>query len=490
MSTHHGGILEAVLLELKALNAEIKALRGDLAQFEFHPPSQDLPADARGNGREAGTKGQAETEAEDGPAAPSLVDWLASRHITVKNYRQEQATDEILDRLATFLGERFDSVQTFHDQIRRTLSTGGNVTLNLSSASQAEIGNTTQLCSWLHKYAFLSAYHYNNDQKNLYASPQRVGKVINFFNGGWFERFVTLQVSGFLAERGWEAAHLANPRITLPNGDDFELDLIYLVENKPLWLECKTGDYQAHVKKYAEVRPILDIPEARAILVILGISDSLASQLTSLYKITVANERTLLARVAEALNPDAKEASTPSATASPAQPITPTGVSTGGTSGPPTKPHPLSTLLNKASLRPLPEVRAQAIAELLDLVAEMDAPQAMTEIKPVLADRLALSRSKTQDLLNAIVRGRCLVDPEGQPMINFIAPFARLDPSDPDAIEQRCMESYARAVLQVHPDYFSSNANIRTFESITGGVLPDEETLAGLRAQITETEPA
>jgi hypothetical protein len=468
MSTNHGGILEAVLLELKHLNQEIQALRADLAQLKVHAPPPDMTTTG-GNG--GGThdpqaaEAREEEEVDNDTTFLTLTDWLASRDITVKNHRREQATDEIFDRLATFLGERFDSIQTLHDQIRRNLSNGGNFTLNLSSSSQEEIANTTQLCTWLHEYAFLSSYNYNNTSKTLYAAPQRVGRVINFFNGGWFERFVTLKVSAMLAERGLDASHLANPQIVLPNGDNFELDLIFLVENEPLWLECKTGNYQAYVTKYADVRPILGIPEARAILVILGISDDLASRLTDLYGITVANETTLLSRVAQALLPLKRSA--------------------GAAETPPTPSpiRPVSSLLNKAGLRPVPEVRTQAILELLDWVRTMEAPQTMAEIKPHLADRLALSRSKTQDLLNAVVRGGCLIDEAGNRVPNLTTPFTGLDPSDPEAIERRCMESYTRAILQTAPSYFDAASNVRAFEEATGGSLPDEETLTRLRAQ-------
>ena len=43
----------------------------------------------------------------------------------------------------------------------------------------------------LKTYALLSFYKYNKDTKTIYAVPQRIGKIINFFTGGWFERYIT-----------------------------------------------------------------------------------------------------------------------------------------------------------------------------------------------------------------------------------------------------------------------------------------------------------
>lgn len=94
---------------------------------------------------------------------------------------------------------------------------------------------------------------------------------------------------------------LLNPQIAFPNGDDFELDLLFLIDGQSLWVECKTGDYQAYIAKYAETRKLLAVPKSRAVLVILGIPDDLTVNLTHLYDITVANENNFLERVAAAV---------------------------------------------------------------------------------------------------------------------------------------------------------------------------------------------
>ena len=275
----------------------------------------------------------------------SIFDWLSSRNITVKKYKQQESADVVFDQLATFLGERFDSLRHVHDRIRRNLSTGSNFTLNLSSRSQEEIADSTQFCTLLHKYAFLSSYRYNKNSKVIYATPQKDSKAINFFTGGWFERFVFLKVTSLLSQNKLKYVYLMNPQISLPNGDDFELDLLFLVENDPLWLECKTGNYQSYIAKYSKVRSTLTIPKESSILIILGISDKLTSELTDLYDITVANQNNFLDKIAAALDLlELPRDTTPSI---------------------PIQPGKLSILLNKASLRPLPEIRPEVIDQLL-----------------------------------------------------------------------------------------------------------------------------
>jgi hypothetical protein len=333
LDTHQDGILKAILREQRYITEEIGALKGDVSRIRIwahtilafsagvccaagyflwrreikslkHQKLTDADAihsRERAEAVDSVDKSEAASSKEEN-AFLSIFDWLASHGITVKNYKKEKAADEIFDRLATFLGERFDSLERLHEQIRRNLSTGNNFKLNLASSSQEEIANSTQLCTWLHQYAFLSSYRYDKYAKAIYATPQRVGKMINFFAGGWFERFVFLKTSNLLSQHGLDYIWVTNPQISLPNGDDFELDILFLVENIPLWLECKTGDYSSYIAKYADIRSILSIPKERSILVILGISDDLTSQLTDLYDLTVANENNFLAQVTAALD--------------------------------------------------------------------------------------------------------------------------------------------------------------------------------------------
>ena len=458
MNTGQEGILEAMLIQLKEISKEIKALRRELNQAKLSNSPKTIESD------NSDTTGGKSTQEEEEEAFLSVFNWLYNRGITVKNYKQQQTADEIFDKLATFLGERFDSLERLHDQIRRNLSTGGNFTVNLSSSSQEEIANSTQLCTWLYKYAFLSSYKYNSYSKTIYAAPQRIGKVINFFTGGWFERFVFLKVNSLLSQNNLEYVYLLNPQISLSNGDDFELDLLFLVEDEPLWIECKTGNYQSYVTKYAEIRLTLGIPEERSILVILGTSDELTSRLTDLYKITVANENNLLPQVAAELNLVEIPRDT-----SPTHPV---------------QLGKLSTLLNKAGLRPLPEIRAKAIREVIDLVTSVNEPKIMADIKPVLADSLQLSKSKTQDIMNAITRSRCLVDTEGKPVLSFTTPFCDLVSSNPEDIERKCIESYVQAILQVDPTYFDNGDKVNEFEKITGGKMPGSETIEKIKSRV------
>lgn len=465
MSSEQNQILEAILQELKSITAELQLLRSELKA----QPSPRLNEAVLARSLKQVIEPSDETEEE---SALAVYDWLIAKGITVKNYREQSAADTVFDQLAVFLGERFENLSRVHEFIRRSLSTGSSFTLNLSSSRQEEIADSTQFCTMLSSYAFLSSYKYNKYTKTIYAAPQRVGKVINFFTGGWFERFVYLRIFSLLSQNSLEFTCLLNPQITFSNGDDFELDLLFLIDGQPLWVECKTGDYQAYIAKYSDARKLLSTPKSRAILVILGISNDLTANLTNLYDITVANEKNFLEKVCAAVGLSGHVQQQES-----------TGLPTLNGA---VVPSHLSTLLNKVGLRPLPEYRQQVIAELTSVVRSLHQPITMAEMKSILANKVRASKSQLQDLLNAIVRSGCLLDDNGLTVLSFTSPFSKLVSENPSVIESKCIESYIRAVLLVDPTYFERPHNVGEFERIVGGKAPDIATIGKLREQPLE----
>lgn len=292
-------VLHDIVLELQNLRGEVQALRKDLREFRRQCPANiGTSTDSQSPKEELIACTSCEMR-EEGDNA--VIDWLSSLDIVVKTYKQPSAADTVFDQVAVFLGERFHSVWKVHEQIRKTLSTGNSFKIHLGSSTQEEIANSTQLCTILYEYAFLSSYRYHKSSKVISATAQRVGSVINFFSGGWFERFVYLKTTSLLNEYQMKYRVLLNPQISLPSGDDFELDLFFLVHDLPLWIECKTGDYQPHIVKYAKMRKTLAIDKERSLLTVLGISDQLTFHLSNVHNVIVTNESNFLPKVSNIL---------------------------------------------------------------------------------------------------------------------------------------------------------------------------------------------
>lgn len=292
--------LDLVLQELAALRAVVHGIgNGKPAE-----PGRALPARALApttNGATPATNPapvadptpSAPAAAPDA-SAPPVVAWLTEREFTVRNHSKPEATDEVFDRLAMFLGNRYGDLSQFMEGVKRNIATGN--TFSVTLATNEEIQGTTQFCTMLKEYAFLSYYEYYKNSKTVRAAPQKAGKVQQFLTGGWFERYVYQRVTLLLSQAGESFEGLTNIHVVYDRKDS-ELDILFLIRDEPLWIECKTGDYQTHIARFADLRRRLNIPKERAFLVILGITSELARQLAGLYDIQVTEQEHFLAEI-------------------------------------------------------------------------------------------------------------------------------------------------------------------------------------------------
>lgn len=435
---------ESVAKELKMLITEMR---------ESEPePNRTHPKDDDSRIKPEIPAVPVETEEE---SALAVFDWLTANYVTIRSYRQQDSTDAIFDELAIFLGDRYEHLSRLHELIRRSLSTGINFTLNLSSRSEQEIADCTQFCTRLNYFAFLSSYRYNKYNKTIHASPQRSGNVVSFFSGGWFERFVYLKTLSFLVQNGIEYTSIVQPQITLPNGDDFELDLFLLIDNQPLWLECRTGEHSAYLAKLPNIRKLLSVSKHRAILVILDMSDKQCADLTKMHDITVANENNFLDKICVALGTSINEEFR--------IPVVPVIKYSSN----------LLTSLKKSGIRPFPEHRTKVITALISVIDSLEQPTSISDLKQVLAKRLSISKSQLSEILKVIVRGGCLLDENGAKVLLFKDKVSKMISSDPKVIEKKCIEFFASTILAKEPNYFKDPENIREFQNVIGGDIPD-----------------
>ena len=68
-----------------------------------------------------------------------------------------------------------------------------------------------------------------------------------------------------------EYTYLINPQIILPNGNDFELDVVFLINGEIYWVEGKTGNYQHYINKYSHVANMLNLDKNHSFLVLTDV---------------------------------------------------------------------------------------------------------------------------------------------------------------------------------------------------------------------------
>ncbi len=374
------------------------------------------------------------------------ITWLEQQNIEVKNYYKEEEGDGIFNEIALFLGYKYNLLQPIYEQIKRNIPKGTSFQINLASKTELEISTATQFCNKLSNYAFLNTYNYNNATKTIYASPPQQGRIINFLNGGWFERFVFHEIINLLKKNNFDFSCLLNPQINISNGNNFELDLLFLIDKVPLWLECKTGDYQAYILKYSEFRKVLSISKARACLIILGISNELTNKLNQLYEITVLNENNFLEYIELLIKNNDNNQDANNIIKNKSE---------------------LHTVFKKAGIRPLPEIREEIITEIL----KAKLPQPLLNIKKEISQKKEhISNNKIQDIFNVLLQSRCFLNENKKPITSFKETVYSLVSNDYKTIENLCLETYKNIILSIDLNYFNCRENINNFEDVVGGI--------------------
>lgn len=219
-----------------------------------------------------------------------IEEFLNSKNIRIKALKENDDADSVLDKIALYIGKRYPLVKDLIMNIKRSLNTGRTFRMDLKNYSQKEIASITQLCSNLYQIAFLQEYKYfESPNYRLFASPNRIPKVINFFTGGWLERYIKNAVVEIISScrEKLSYSYIMNPQIILPNGDDFELDLLFRIENEFFWFEAKTGDYQRYVEKYSRMAKILNLDNDHAYMILTDITRDSAQALTTLFHMNV-----------------------------------------------------------------------------------------------------------------------------------------------------------------------------------------------------------
>ncbi len=282
-------------------------------------PVPDPQATNAGHGPSDTRLAELPDQTADAPAAPEPQvhevsgpqEYLNRRQIKVKTLPVEDESDRVLIPVAEFLGDRYTSLRTLLGKIKSNMQLGRSFTLNLKGEPQDLVSNVCQLCTKLHEIAFLEAYNYQKSPRYLLtAKPTTLPKAQNFFSGKWLEQYILLKVKALVARlpavRGEAVAfdYLLNPQVILPNGSDFELDLIFQVNQHTLWIEAKSGDYQQHISKYSKVSRLMGLNYDHAIMVLTDLPRESCDSLSALFGMTVLSLEDLESHLMRTLQTD------------------------------------------------------------------------------------------------------------------------------------------------------------------------------------------
>jgi uncharacterized Zn finger protein (UPF0148 family) len=294
--------LEALQRELNALKSQqnMSQLQEQLASIKalLQQSQSDATPEAEPSQLLNGKQGNDATQAPC-PIPLTIEQWFTQHNVSVKCVHIPSEVDEVFDELAAELGDKFDILSGFYEVIKKRVSSGSYFNYSLHNKASDEISRIVEFGCKLTRLGFLKSKirtdnPYNRESRTINAAPIRTGKVINFFTGGWLERYVFNKIYNFLNSLSLDFQYILNPQIEWDSGGLNELDMIFMVNGVPFWVECKTNNFQDHIVKYREIMNRLALPQERAMLVMLGLSDGYCAKLTGIHGITFLNERSFI----------------------------------------------------------------------------------------------------------------------------------------------------------------------------------------------------
>lgn len=484
--------------DLKDIHQTLKSLRGQstssksdirrlsqrLDHLEKTRPAQVVSA-PHGPSGDAEDPDQEDLAGEE--AAQEIIQWLNWQQVEVENYQEpDDQADALLDGLSLYLGDNYDVLSRFHWRLRG--SVGRRTHFSLDQCDPREKGIHSQFLKKLKACDYLSLGRVvkGSDKPDyIIAAPHSRPDIQGFLDGGWFERFVYYKIVELLNAEVVDYQYLRNPKIVYQDGKNAELDLFFVIGGQPLVVECKTGQ-EFDIAKFAEHRNRLGLQPHQALLVALSLPDDQAYLRSKNWGIGVATPSTFLDHI-KRLIPQEEGGATaadnePEATIHPANlhladPVDAASFSSSASSSPEDSgDESLESFFKQRNLNLAPEYRGQVLAALSQFfnAADTNVPtifnQLTKHIRDAVKEETGISRGKVNEVLNGLRYSNYFLDRNGKPVVTITQPIHSIVSTDPDMLEQVCLDFYASRIAQlIDPDYLKTPENLQEFERLTQG---------------------
>jgi hypothetical protein len=194
---------------------------------------------------------------------------LEQKGLEIRNVGQEH---EGLLALSGVMGQKIETIRPLLDQIKRSQASRKRLFLNLQGQPQESIADITLFALQANKAGLLPNYRYlRSPQYKLSADSPISPTAINFFTGQWLELYALKTAYEIEAKSGRKLCPLSQVQVQLPNGDQFDLDLVFTVNGRLVWVEAKTTDsFERLLPKYKVISELICDSPMDAILLWLN----------------------------------------------------------------------------------------------------------------------------------------------------------------------------------------------------------------------------
>lgn len=233
---------------------------------------------------------------------PEIRDWFLGHGITIKDWAKHEPLDSLLDDLASYIGNNYASLKEVVRFIKTKVRDEEVVFQFYKSEEEKVIlesfGAKLERLSWFQ--CTKSSTHRNRLLYTPLVFNSRKQEIFDFFNSEWLERYAFVKTAEVLDACNLQYERAKNLTIATnwTGQREFELDVVYLVNGTPLWIECKAwrdptakvADLISYLMKYAACRERLGIPKEYALALVLNLSDNQDEALKRYQDFTVVQE--------------------------------------------------------------------------------------------------------------------------------------------------------------------------------------------------------
>ncbi|MDM8567396.1 hypothetical protein QUF74_17315 [Candidatus Halobeggiatoa sp. HSG11] len=226
-----------------------------------------------------------------------ILNWFEKKNIQLSINKKALDTTGFFDEVAVKLGENYGTLRIVTDKIKRTQKKGyTHLTLNLSNYGK-EANLIEEFCKELYEYAFVARYFFNKKKNFIHLDLQTATPIVNFFNGEWLEWFAFMEILALCHKYKFNFAGLRSFKIHFPNKDSNELDIFFLINETPIFIECKSGEFRSFIDKYAKMRKRLNMDTEKFFMLVVDLTDEQMQSLTHMFDITFVNEKTFVKQI-------------------------------------------------------------------------------------------------------------------------------------------------------------------------------------------------
>ena len=200
----------------------------------------------------------------------------------------------VWNQMARIIGSDYHAVLPIINALKISQSRGNRMVINLSRYDIRTRNACTNLASVLYRNALLVEYRYTSGVvPTLTMRVQKDGAIINFITGHWMEIYVYGIVREILSNYARlysiEVETYSNIQFLMTQKETFELDVLSFVNGTPVWVECKTGEFQQSIVKYKKFGKRTSIAPEHSFLVLAGVSAEQARNITDIHRYNVIN---------------------------------------------------------------------------------------------------------------------------------------------------------------------------------------------------------